>query len=270
MLKLATFISRSLRNWKPFCRLLSTEPTVDTPSARSEFKASAFTGKADFYEAYFFLQDILLQAQSVTETSPVPIRIPWHPLNSMADLVGFSLTQLQYRKLCSILHRLTAHANLPSIRQFLSVFSPANLEELLTAKPDETRQILARYANREPNLGYIDARGRAVSVGRRKTAEARVYMVEGTGECFVNGMPAVEYFSNMHGMFKIAHPFTVTATFGKFNTWCVVKGGGSMGQAGAIAHGIAKAIVLMRPEMRNSLKPSITTRLFDLFFSVVS
>ncbi|PJF18875.1 hypothetical protein PSACC_01287 [Paramicrosporidium saccamoebae] len=263
MIRLAAFIRRSAPSWEcpHFSRVFSTTPAaannVNVSTGRPEFKASAFTGKADFYEAYFFLQDVLQQAQSAApETHHVPIRIPWHPLDTMADTMGFSLTKLQYRKLCTILHRLTAHTHLPSLLHFLSTFSPANLTELLDAKPSESREILARYANREPNLGHVDGKGRAVSVGRRKTAEAKVYLVRGTGECFVNGVPAIEYFKRPHEMFRIADPFTVTASFGKYNAWCLVKGGGLGGQAGAIVHGIAKAIVLLSPEMRNSLQPS--------------
>lgn len=230
----------------------------ESPLARPHIKASAFTGRADYYEALFFLQDILKQAQSheSADIAPQTVRIPWYPVERMADLMGFSLTRLQYRKLCSVLHKLTAYAHLPTVRGFLGVFSPAELEELLAAKPDESRKILAKFSGREPNLGFIDDLGRAISIGKRKSAEAKVYLVRGSGECYVNGVPAIEYFKSPHEMFKISDPYNATSTFGRYNAWCIVKGGGLSGQAGAIAHGVAKAMVLMDPKMRQPLLSS--------------
>lgn len=219
------------------------------------FKGSAFTGKADFYEAFFFLQDILKRAQSVGEAASEPLVIPWLGINVMADRLGFALTKLQYRKIRSALNALTPYAYIGEVRSFLNTFSPIDLEEVVNARRTDGEKIVARYLSHEPNLGFIDKLGRAISIGRRKAASAKVFLVPGSGECFINGRPAIDYFKRPHEMCRIADPFNATATFGKYNAWCLVRGGGLSGQAGAIAHGIAKTIVLLAPNMKAPLQP---------------
>ncbi len=90
--------------------------------------------------------------------------------------------------------------------------------------------------------------------GRRKTAIARVRLLTGEGEVVVNGRSLEEHFGNAVDLQDILMPFRVTGTEGKFNAMIKVHGGGHHGQAGAIRHGIARAILQSDPESRVSLR----------------
>jgi small subunit ribosomal protein S9 len=84
--------------------------------------------------------------------------------------------------------------------------------------------------------------------GRRKTAIARVRLLQGEGEVVVNGRSLEEHFGNAVDLNDILMPFRVTGTEGKFNAMVKVEGGGHHGQAGAIRHGIARAILQSDPD----------------------
>jgi len=90
--------------------------------------------------------------------------------------------------------------------------------------------------------------------GRRKTAVARVRLLTGEGEVVVNGTSLEEHFGNAVDLTDILMPFRVTGTEGQFNAMIKVHGGGHHGQAGAIRHGIARAILQSDPEARVPLR----------------
>jgi small subunit ribosomal protein S9 len=90
--------------------------------------------------------------------------------------------------------------------------------------------------------------------GRRKTAVARVRLLPGEGEIVVNGRTLVEHFGNAVNEADLRMPFRVTGTEGRYNAMIKVEGGGVTGQAGAIRHGIARALVEADPELRVPLK----------------
>jgi small subunit ribosomal protein S9 len=90
--------------------------------------------------------------------------------------------------------------------------------------------------------------------GRRKTSVARVRLVAGDGEVVVNGRSLEEHFGNAVSLPDLLMPFRVTNTEGRFNAMVKVEGGGSQGQAGAIRHGIARALLDADPEARLSLR----------------
>ena len=84
--------------------------------------------------------------------------------------------------------------------------------------------------------------------GRRKTAVARVRLLPGEGEIVVNGRSLTEHFGNAINETDVRMPFRVTGTEGKFNVMIKVEGGGVTGQAGAIRHGIARALLQLDAE----------------------
>eukprot|EP00341_Mesodinium_pulex_P010231 CAMPEP_0116895020 /NCGR_PEP_ID=MMETSP0467-20121206/4635_1 /TAXON_ID=283647 /ORGANISM="Mesodinium pulex, Strain SPMC105" /LENGTH=187 /DNA_ID=CAMNT_0004565515 /DNA_START=59 /DNA_END=618 /DNA_ORIENTATION=+ len=99
----------------------------------------------------------------------------------------------------------------------------------------------------------VDDLGRSYGTGRRKTAVARVWLKEGAGQCVVNKKNIAEYFpsgARSHAL----EPFLVTETAGMFDMLCTVKGGGQMGQAGAVRLGIARAIEAFQPGFKPLLK----------------
>ncbi len=90
--------------------------------------------------------------------------------------------------------------------------------------------------------------------GRRKTSVARVRLVAGDGEVVVNGRSLEAHFGNAVSLPELLMPFRVTNTEGRFNAMVKVEGGGSQGQAGAIRHGIARALLEADPEARLPLR----------------
>ncbi len=90
--------------------------------------------------------------------------------------------------------------------------------------------------------------------GRRKTSSARVYLRPGSGSIRVNDKPFDEYFPNEMLKMIIRQPLVITETADKFDLHVRVCGGGYAGQAGALRHGIARALVTYNPELRGRLK----------------
>ena len=90
--------------------------------------------------------------------------------------------------------------------------------------------------------------------GRRKTAAARVFLRPGAGEVKVNGRTLDSYFPNEVLKMVIKQPLLLTETAEKFDITVTVLGGGSAGQAGAIRHGISRALLEFNNELRNRLK----------------
>ena len=99
-----------------------------------------------------------------------------------------------------------------------------------------------------------DALGRAYGTGRRKTSSARVWVSPGTGNVTINGKNLLEYFVRRALVDEVAAPFSVTKTACQFDVKATVKGGGLSGQAGAIRHGIARALQNYDPAHRPALK----------------
>ncbi len=92
------------------------------------------------------------------------------------------------------------------------------------------------------------------TLGRRKEAVARVYLSEGTGKIIINGRDYKEYFPLATLHYVVEQPFDLTDTTGKYDVKVNLKGGGIKGQAEALRLGIARALVIIDPEYRPTLK----------------
>ena len=99
-----------------------------------------------------------------------------------------------------------------------------------------------------------DAQGRAYATGKRKDAVARVWIKPGPGKITVNGRELETYFARPVLRMLINQPFAVTEREGQYDVTCTVKGGGLSGQAGAVKHGISKALLYYEPGLRGALK----------------
>ncbi len=89
--------------------------------------------------------------------------------------------------------------------------------------------------------------------GRRKSAVARVRIREGSGDFLINGRESSEYFPREQDQLDIVEPFKVTELEGKWDVIVLVNGGGVSGQAGAVRHGLARALVASNEELRHPL-----------------
>ena len=106
-------------------------------------------------------------------------------------------------------------------------------------------------ATREP---VRDAQGRAYATGKRKNAVARVWIRPGAGKIEVNGRDSPIYFARPVLRMIISQPFLVANRLGQFDIVATVTGGGLSGQAGAVRHGISKALTFYEPGLRPALK----------------
>jgi small subunit ribosomal protein S9 len=100
----------------------------------------------------------------------------------------------------------------------------------------------------------LDAQGRAYATGKRKNAVARVWIKPGAGKIEVNGRDSPIYFARPVLRMLINQPFLVSDRLGQFDVVCTVKGGGLSGQAGAVRHGISRALTFFEPGLRPVLK----------------
>ena len=101
---------------------------------------------------------------------------------------------------------------------------------------------------------YTSAKPYFYGTGRRKSSVARVRLIPGTGVITINGRDIDDYFGLETLKLIVNQPFGVTSTVGKFDVIALVSGGGFSGQAGAVRHGIARALVASNEEFRPTLK----------------
>ena len=107
----------------------------------------------------------------------------------------------------------------------------------------------------------LDFKDSKYATGRRKTSIAKVWVKKGTGKIYVNGKTMDDYFTSENHKMQIVRPFEIINQSTSYDVRCSVKGGGPTGQAGAMVHGISKALVLFDETLKSTLKTEkLTTR----------
>ena len=127
--------------------------------------------------------------------------------------------------------------------------SLADLKTMVAGTP--AAAVMEAAIKREPKR---DPQGRSYSTGSRKNAVARVWVKPGKGTITVNDKPASQYFARPVLRMIITQPFLVADRYQAFDVVCTVVGGGLSGQAGAVRHGISRALVNYEPDLRGILK----------------
>ena len=122
-----------------------------------------------------------------------------------------------------------------------------SLEDLSKLKADDKDDVIIS----EPK---IDTLGRSYATGRRKESTARVWVKRGTGKISINGKEMVNYFARPVLQMQLNFVFDVTERKDQFDVIATVKGGGLSGQAGAVRHGLSRALCLFEPDLRKPLK----------------
>ena len=140
----------------------------------------------------------------------------------------------------------------------------AAVEKATAAASDETKKAstdetsIAAPVTAEPAMmpmePKLDAQGRAYATGKRKNAVARVWIKPGSGRLIVNGKDGPEYFARPVLQMIIGQPMSAVDRTTQFDVWCTVSGGGLSGQAGAVRHGISRALTYFDPRLRPTLK----------------
>lgn len=106
----------------------------------------------------------------------------------------------------------------------------------------------------------LDKFGRSYATGKRKNAVARVWIKPGNGKIVVNGRDVKVYFARPVLQMIVNQPFDVANRANQFDVECLVTGGGLSGQAGAVKHGISKALTFFEPDLRKPLKVAMFLR----------
>ena len=122
-----------------------------------------------------------------------------------------------------------------------------SLDDLSKLKVDNKEETIIN----EPK---IDTLGRSYATGRRKESTARVWVKRGTGKISINGKEMVHYFARPVLQMQLNFVFDVTERKDQFDVIATVKGGGLSGQAGAVRHGLSRALCLFEPDLRKPLK----------------
>jgi small subunit ribosomal protein S9 len=124
-----------------------------------------------------------------------------------------------------------------------SMQSLEQLSALKTATPEAPRYVQK-----------LDKHGRAYATGKRKNAVARVWVKPGAGKIVINTREFEVYFARPVLRMLIQQPIAATSRNGQYDVVCTVSGGGLSGQAGAVRHGISKALLAYEPDLRGALK----------------
>ena len=122
-----------------------------------------------------------------------------------------------------------------------------SIDDLSKLKVDDKEEVVVN----EPK---IDTLGRSYATGRRKESTARVWVKRGTGKILINGKEMISYFARPVLQMQLNFVFDVTERKDQFDVIATVKGGGLSGQAGAVRHGLSRALSLFEPDLRKPLK----------------
>lgn len=126
--------------------------------------------------------------------------------------------------------------------------------------PEDVKEALERYKRAiQPSLNIpkpilVDQYGRTRAVGRRKTSSAVVWLVEGDGSVLINGQPLTTYFGRLHDRESAVWALKATQRLGKYNVWAIAHGGGTTGQADAIALGVGRALLAQEPDLKMAIR----------------
>jgi len=215
-----------------------------------------------------FLRPALSASRGLV-SPPTPVSVPWRSLSSSMPPAPRRRFQVPREN-----PRLRTHA----VSIFHGDYSddgtedPFEEEEEEALRKEEEEEKLAQFYQTEAfeyeqkkkrwlknartpeRQTVIDERGRSYGRGGRKTSRARVWIQPGLGEVVVNRRPLVDYFPRERDRDHLLGPFVATGTCGMFDVQAIVEGGGTSGQAGAIRHGLARALQHYNPEMRPPLK----------------
>jgi small subunit ribosomal protein S9 len=127
-------------------------------------------------------------------------------------------------------------------------------EQTTLSNLGEAMGIVAQAAPAAPVKPKLDKQGRAYATGRRKNAISRVWIKRGKGKIMVNGKALEVYFARPVLRMLLQQPMVAANRLSEFDVICTVVGGGLSGQAGAVRHGLARALINFEPDLRGLLK----------------
>ncbi|KAL8376406.1 hypothetical protein RB595_007473 [Gaeumannomyces hyphopodioides] len=201
---------------------------------------SYFSRTSQFNDDYVRINDYYRRLQHLPLDAEHVESVTWKKLEDYKAACGENVRASDYAdciKMVRQLHKIDRRLKSDGLRQALVPFM----------------RDITPHRN-EPKPAYIDRFGRSLGVGRRKTASARVYLVEGTGEVLVNGKPMSEVFGRVHDRESVIWPLKATERMDKYSIWAHVSGGGTTGQAEALTLGVSKALMAHEPALKPVLR----------------
>ncbi|KAH9485123.1 37S ribosomal protein S9, mitochondrial [Psilocybe cubensis] len=268
-------------------QLERTKPIPQSPSFYTTravyYDQIMFLEKAIGSTETFLRQNHLLPLPDFARASLPPVQPVWKDQEEMALELKTKMTTTRYRKVTKLLNQLIDFERIAATGGCAEL--SRQLREILELYESSKKEAFLARGKRK--VVKLDMYGRSYTVGKRKTSSARVWMIpvqlpatpteqaEGeptdakaaetsagspkgskpakpvhvtTTTILVNNMPLNQYFAIPADRERITRPFKVAGVLGKYNVFAIVRGGGISGQAGALAHGIAKAIVAHEPD----------------------
>jgi small subunit ribosomal protein S9 len=202
---------------------------------------SYFTGVPRYTDDVLALAALLRKHQLLPRVPPSEAsKVAWKKLSEYRIELAEPVAVKGYGILLSLLKRLNCIH--PSVIP----------DEVVQALNKYKRQVQPHENQAKPIL--IDSWGRAKAIGRRKSSSAMVYVVEGQGECFINGRTISDYFGRVHDRESAVWALKATQRLDKYNVWAKVEGGGTTGQAEAITLGVARALLAHEPALKPALR----------------
>lgn len=241
--------SRSLADIQPETEVRAApEIDFDKPDHPKQIPARLIPTSPSYFTGSPLLNDNILLLQSLVEkyshvptvTSEHTRRAYWKTLGQYRSSHGERVSASSYSKILQLLNQLN---------KINPSFCP---EEVSAAIESFERPNIDRVSQAKP--GKIDVSGRALGVGRRKEATARVWLVEGTGEVMVNGQSIVQVLPRLHDRESALWALTITERVDKYNVFALVEGGGTTGQAESITLALAKALLVHEPALKPALR----------------
>ena len=202
---------------------------------------SYFTSRPQHTDALLELQQLLRKYETLPTVEPGQApRVAWRSMIQYRNTINETISATKYNILLVVLKRLN---------QIHPSVVPEDLKEAMVPYK---RDVNPYDRVRDP--GTIDEDGRAYGIGRRKTSSAKVYLVQGTGECLINGQSINDMFGRVHDKESALWPLKATQRLDKYNIWALVSGGGKTGQAEAITLAAARALMVHEPALKPALR----------------
>lgn len=202
---------------------------------------SYFSRQPEFNDSYLLLQKLMRKyAHLPTVPSDQLERVAFRTLKDYRLAVGEQVKASEYARCMTLVKRLNKiHPKLapPNIKGAIAPF---------------TRDINP-HIHKAKDIP-VDKFGRTLGVGKRKTSVARAWVVEGVGEVLVNGKSLADAFGRIHDRESAVWALKATARTDKYNVWALVEGGGTTGQAEALAMAVGKALMAHEPALKPALR----------------
>jgi len=217
----------------------------------------------------FLRRNHLLPLPEFARASLPPLHPMWKDQSEMAAEFKTRLTMTRYRRVTKLLNQLNDFQRVATIGGCPELGQKLN--DILTIYESSKKEAYLSNGKRKPVV--LDEFGRSYTLGKRKTSSARVWMIPvkktsevapeallgvdearrtypvNTSTILVNNLSINSFFRFPRDRERITRPLKVAGVLGKYNVFAITRGGGTSGQSGALAHGIAKAIVAHEPEL---------------------